>query len=93
VGDAWVEATPTFTQKTATLKILGGDADVDNFIQATYADPNDVEAEVQACTPRPSGTSRVGGEGRLAASIKCTTNNGPQRRSAKARSRTCWDQP
>src|SRR5829696_2307735 len=32
----------------AALKILGGDADVDNFIQATYADPNDVEAEVIA---------------------------------------------
>ena len=48
VGDAWTEATPTFTQKTATLKILGGDADVDNFLQATYADPNDVEAEVIA---------------------------------------------
>jgi HK97 family phage major capsid protein len=48
VGDTWTEATPTSTQKTATLKILGGDADVDNFIQATYADPNDVEAEVIA---------------------------------------------
>src|SRR5215204_3009882 len=48
VGDAWTEATPTFTQKTATLKILGGDADVDNFIQATYADSSDVEAEVIA---------------------------------------------
>src|SRR5215213_4559281 len=42
----WTEATPTFTQVTANLKILGGDADVDNFIQATYADPNDIEAEV-----------------------------------------------
>ena len=48
VGDAWTEATPAFTQKTATLKILGGDADVDNFLQATYADPNDVEAAVIA---------------------------------------------
>ena len=48
VGDAWTEATPTFTQNTAALKILGGDADVDNFIQATYADPNDIEAEVIA---------------------------------------------
>src|SRR5215212_732360 len=48
VGDTWTEATPTFTQVTATLKILGGDADVDNFLQATYADPNDVEAEVIA---------------------------------------------
>ncbi|HEX3721408.1 MAG TPA: phage major capsid protein, partial [Nitrolancea sp.] len=44
--DTWTEATPTFTQKTATLKILGGDADVDNFLQQTYADPNDLEAAV-----------------------------------------------
>src|SRR5215218_11343016 len=48
VGDTWTESTPTFTQIQATLKILGGDADVDNFLQATYADPNDVEAEVIA---------------------------------------------
>jgi hypothetical protein len=46
VGDTWTEDTPTFTQVTATLKILGGDADVDNFLQQTYADPNDLEAEV-----------------------------------------------
>jgi HK97 family phage major capsid protein len=45
-GDTWTEAVPTFTQKTATLKILGGDADVDNFLQQTYADPNDLEATV-----------------------------------------------
>ncbi|MBI4328868.1 MAG: phage major capsid protein, partial [Chloroflexi bacterium] len=32
VGDAWAESTPTFTQQTATLSILGGDADVDNFL-------------------------------------------------------------
>ncbi len=48
VGDTWTEATPTFTSVTAALKILGGDADVDNFLQATYADPNDLEAEVIA---------------------------------------------
>ena len=48
VGDSWTEATPTFTQITAALKILGGDADVDNFLQTTYADPNDIEAEVIA---------------------------------------------
>lgn len=48
VGDTWAESTPTFTQVTATLKILGGDADVDNFLQRTYADPNDLEAEVIA---------------------------------------------
>ena len=46
VGDTWTEDTPTFSQVTATLKILGGDADVDNFLQQTYADPNDLEAEV-----------------------------------------------
>jgi len=46
VGDNWTESTPTFTQVTATLKILGGDADVDNFLQQTYADPHDLEAEV-----------------------------------------------
>lgn len=45
-GDTWTEATPTFTQKTASLKIIGGDADVDNFLQQTYADPNDLEAAV-----------------------------------------------
>jgi HK97 family phage major capsid protein len=48
VGDTWTEATPTFTQVTTALKIIGGDADVDNFLQATYADPNDIEAEVIA---------------------------------------------
>jgi len=46
--DTWAEAAPTFTQHTALLRILGGDADVDNFLQATYADTNDVEAEVIA---------------------------------------------
>jgi hypothetical protein len=48
VGDTWTEAAPTFTQVTAPLRILGGDADVDNFLQATYANPNDLEAEVIA---------------------------------------------
>jgi hypothetical protein len=48
VGGTWGEATPAFTSHTAELKILGGDADVDNFLQATYADANDVEAEVIA---------------------------------------------
>ncbi|WP_038038123.1 major capsid protein [Thermorudis peleae] len=46
VGDTWSEATPTYTQVTASLKILGGDADVDTFLQQTYADPNDLEALV-----------------------------------------------
>jgi HK97 family phage major capsid protein len=47
-GDTWTEATPTWSPATATLTILGGDADVDNFLQATYADANDLEAEVIA---------------------------------------------
>ncbi len=47
-GDTWTEATPTFTNATAALAIIGGDADVDNFLQATYADANDIEAEVIA---------------------------------------------
>lgn len=47
-GDTWTEATPTFTRHTANLTILGGDADVDNFLQQTYADANDIEAEVIA---------------------------------------------
>ena len=46
IGDTWTEATPTFTEHNAALKILGGDADVDNFLQQTYADTNDIEAEV-----------------------------------------------
>ena len=46
VGDTWVESTPTFTQRTATLKILGGDADVDNFLKATRSNLQDLEASV-----------------------------------------------
>jgi len=46
VGDTWTEATPTFTQVTAPLRIMGGDADIDRFLQQTYADPNDLEVEI-----------------------------------------------
>jgi HK97 family phage major capsid protein len=46
VGDAWAESTPTFTQLTASLKILGGDADVDNFLAATRSNLQDLEAAV-----------------------------------------------
>src|SRR5690606_7440911 len=48
VGDTWSEGTPTFTEVTTSLKILGGDADVDNFLQASYSDTNDIEAEAIA---------------------------------------------
>ena len=46
VGDTWTEDTPTFTQQTATLKILGGDADIDNFLLATRSNIQDLEAAV-----------------------------------------------
>jgi HK97 family phage major capsid protein len=45
-GDTWTEATPTFNNFTETLRIIGGDADVDKFLQQTYADPNDLESIV-----------------------------------------------
>jgi hypothetical protein len=46
VGDTWTEDTPTFTQVTATLKILGGDADVDNFFKSTRSNIQDLEAAI-----------------------------------------------
>ena len=38
VGDTWVESTSEVTQTTAHLTILGGDADTDNFLEATRGD-------------------------------------------------------
>ncbi len=46
VGDTWTESTPTFAQVTANLKIMGGDADVDNFLKATRSNIQDLEAAV-----------------------------------------------
>jgi len=46
VGDTWVESTPTFEQKTANLKIVGGDADVDNFLKSTRSNVQDLETAV-----------------------------------------------
>jgi len=46
VGDTWVESTPTFEQLTANLKIMGGDADVDNFLKSTRSNMQDLEAAV-----------------------------------------------
>jgi len=46
VGDTWVESTPTFEQQTANLKIMGGDADVDNFLKSTRNNVQDLEAAV-----------------------------------------------
>jgi hypothetical protein len=46
VGDTWSEDTPTFTQVTATLKVMGGDADVDNFLKSTRSNIQDLEAAI-----------------------------------------------
>lgn len=46
VGEDWTEETPDFDQVSVQLKILGGDADVDNFIQASRANVQDIETAV-----------------------------------------------
>jgi hypothetical protein len=46
VGEQWDESTPTFTQLTANLKIMGGDADVDNFLKTTRSNVQDLQAAV-----------------------------------------------
>jgi HK97 family phage major capsid protein len=46
VGDTWTESTPTFTQLTKSLTILGGDADVDNYIATTRSNVQDIETAV-----------------------------------------------
>ena len=46
VGDTLGGSTPTFEQKTANLKIMGGDADVDNFLKATRSNLQDLEAAI-----------------------------------------------
>lgn len=44
VNEAYVESTGTFNQRTETLAILGGDADVDKFIVQTRGNINDQRA-------------------------------------------------
>lgn len=44
VNATWSESAATFTQQSATLAILGGDADVDNFIQRTASNVQDQRA-------------------------------------------------
>ena len=46
VGDTWAESTPTFTQVTTALTILGGDADIDNYLARTRNNVQDLEAAV-----------------------------------------------
>ena len=44
-GDTWTESTSTVTQHTAHTKILGGDADVDNYTEQTRGDKQSLMAE------------------------------------------------
>jgi hypothetical protein len=46
VGETWAENTPTFTQVRTALSILGGDADVDNYLAGTRNNVQDLEAAV-----------------------------------------------
>jgi len=48
VGGTWAESTPALTQDTAVLRILGGDADVDNFLLTTRSNKLDLQGEVLA---------------------------------------------
>lgn len=45
VGDTWLKKESTVTRHTATTTILGGDAEVDNFLKATRSDQQDLMAE------------------------------------------------
>lgn len=44
VNATWTESTATFTQQSAALSILGGDADVDNFLHRTMGNLQDQRA-------------------------------------------------
>jgi HK97 family phage major capsid protein len=46
VSGTWVQSEPAFEQCSATLCVLGGDADVDNFLKATRSNVQDLEAAV-----------------------------------------------
>jgi hypothetical protein len=50
-GDTWVESTSVVTPVTSVTTILGGDADVDNFLKATRSKENDLmQEQVEAKT-------------------------------------------
>ena len=46
VTGTWTQSEPTFEQCSAALCVLGGDADVDNFLKATRSNIQDLEAAV-----------------------------------------------
>lgn len=43
VGDVWTEGVAVTAQETAALKIMGGDADIDNFLRKTRSNVQDLE--------------------------------------------------
>jgi len=46
VTGTWTQSEPAFEQCTASLCVLGGDADVDNFLKSTRSNVQDLEAAV-----------------------------------------------
>ena len=46
VGDTWTEDVATFTQITKQLAIVGGDADVDQYIQLSRSSVQDIKATI-----------------------------------------------
>jgi hypothetical protein len=46
VSGTWTQSEPEFEQVSASLAILGGDADVDNFLKSTRSNIQDLEAAV-----------------------------------------------
>jgi hypothetical protein len=46
VSGTWTQSEPVFEQCSASLCVLGGDADVDNFLKATRSNIQDLEAAV-----------------------------------------------
>jgi hypothetical protein len=46
VSGTWAQSEPVFEQCSASLCVLGGDADVDNFLKATRSNIQDLEAAV-----------------------------------------------
>jgi len=46
VGDTWTESTPTVTPHYADILILGGDADIDNFLLQTRSNQQDIKAQM-----------------------------------------------
>ena len=46
--DTWSEGAPTYTEKNVTLRIVGGDADVDQYMALSRSNVNNLEAVVLA---------------------------------------------